>query len=263
VCVFNPEIDPMRLIQNLLFKAPALLCLVFATTVQAAEVRVFVAGAAKAAYEMLAPDYQRATGNTLRAEFDTVGALRDRVLAGAPVDVVMLSSAAVDALAQKGFVAAPMRSDVGIVVAGLAVKRGAPVPDISTEAALRQTLLSATTISHADGARGATSGLHFSKVIDAMGLREALAPRITVLPFGVDVIHGVANGTYALGVSQSSEIVPLPDVTFVGGLPAPYSLRTVYSVAAVGSSEAGQQLLRFMQSDAARAKFAAAGFAQP
>jgi molybdate transport system substrate-binding protein len=253
----------MKFLQKLLYKTSLLGLLLAAGTGQAAEVRVFVAGAAKAAYDLLAPDYQRATGNTLRAEFDTVGALRDRVLAGAAVDMVILSSAAVDVLAQKGLVAPPMRSDVGIVVAGLAVKRGAPLPDISTEAALRQTLLAATSISHADGARGATSGLHFSKVVDAMGLRETLAQRTTVLPFGVDVIHGVANGTYALGVSQSSEIVPLPDVTFVGGLPAPYSLRTVYSVAVVGNSEAGRQLLLFMQSDAARAKFAAAGFAQP
>jgi molybdate transport system substrate-binding protein len=253
----------MKFFQELLFKSSALLWLLAVTSSHAVEVRVFVAGAAKAAYEMLAPDYQRATGNTLRAEFDTVGALRDRVVAGAAVDLVILSSVAVDVLAQKGFVAAEARNDVGVVVAGLAVRRGAPVPDIATEAAFRQTLLNAATIAHADGARGATSGLHFSKVVDAMGLRETLVQRITVLPFGVDVIHGVADGTYALGVSQSSEIVPLPAVTFVGGLPAPYSLRTVYSVAAIGSGDEGRKLLRFMQTDAARAKFAAAGFAQP
>ncbi len=224
----------------------------------AAEVRLLVAGAAKAAVEKAAPALERETGDTLRTGFDTVGALRDRVLAGERPDLVILSAAAVDALADKGFVKA--RLSLGNVVAGLAVKRGAPVPSIATVEDLKQVLLAAPSIAHADGARGATSGAHFAKVIDALGLREQLRDRIVVLPFGVDVIHGVADGKFALGVSQSSEIVPLEGVSFVGSLPPPYALTTTYVAAAIAGSARGEALLRALDTPAVRAQFGAAGF---
>jgi molybdate transport system substrate-binding protein len=230
-----------------------------APSAQAAELTIFVAGAAKSAYEQVAPHYEHLSGNTLKPSFDTVGALRDRVLAGEKPDLVMLSTAGVDALAQRGLTNDAARTDIGVVVAGLAVLKGAPVPDISTPEALKQALLNAKSVGQADGAKGATSGAHFSKVIDALGVRDALAPKLTVLPFGVDVIRGVGEGKFEIGVSQSSEIVPIPDVTFVGGLPAPYALRTTYTAAAIGGSEAGMQMLKYLQSDFAKGGFVAAG----
>lgn len=240
----------------------ALLAAATAAT-QAAEVRVFVAGAAKAAVERIAPEYERATADRLVASYDTVGALRDRIVAGERPDLVILSGAAVEALAARGLVGAEARHEVGVVVSGLAVRRGAPVPDISSEDALKRTLLAAKSIAHADGARGATSGAHFASVIDKLGLRSQLQGRITVLPFGVEVIDGVADGRFEIGVSQSSEIVPNPGVTFVGGLPAPLSLVTPYVAAAIGDSARGAALLRFLASPAARAQFEAAGFGRP
>jgi molybdate transport system substrate-binding protein len=230
---------------------------------QAGEVRVFVAGAAKAAFELVVPDYEKLSGHSVQASYDTVGALRDRITAGDKPDLVILSSAAVDTLAQRALVLADERTNVGVVVAGLAVRRGSSLPDIGTEAALSQTLLAAKTIAQADGARGATSGLHFSKVIAALGLTEQLSARITVLPFGVDVIQGVADGRFELGVSQSSEIVPVPGVSFVGGLPDPYALRTSYVAAVISSSEEGRKLLSFLQTGKVRARFSAAGFERP
>jgi len=233
-----------------------------AAGVQAADVLVFVAGAAKAAIEKVAPEYERATGDKVVATFDTVGALRDRIVAGERPDLTILSGTAVDALAGRGLVAADGRREIGVVVSGLAVRRGAPVPEIADEAALKRTLLAARSIAHADGARGATSGAHFATVIDKLGLRSQLQERITVLPFGVDVIDGVAQGRFEIGVSQSSEIVPNPGVTFVGGLPAPYALVTPYVAATIGDSSRGAELLRFIDRPASRALFEAAGFAR-
>ena len=234
-----------------------------ATATLAAEVRVFVAGAAKAAVEKVAPEYERASGDRIAASFDTVGALRDRIVAGERPDLVILSAAAVDALAGRGLVAADARREIGVVVSGLAVRRGAPVPDIADEAALKRALLAAKSIAHADGARGATSGAHFAAVIDKLGLRAELQSRITVLPFGVEVIEGVADGRFEIGVSQSSEIVPHAGVTFVGGLPRPYALVTPYVAAVIGGSTRGTELLRFIAQPAAQAQFEAAGFARP
>jgi molybdate transport system substrate-binding protein len=227
---------------------------------QAAELKIFGAGASKAALESVLPAYERASGDTVRVSYDTVGALRERVEKGEPVDLVVLSAPAIAQLGGRGLLGPGHPLTLGVVVAGLAVRQGAPLPDISTEAALRQTLMAAKSLSHADGARGATSGAHFAKVIDALGLRETLAPRLTVLPFGVDVIQGVSDGRFELGVSQSSEIVPVAGVRFVGALPEPYGLKTSYQAATVGTGGAGQALQRFLAEPAQRERFKAAGF---
>lgn len=252
----------MRSVSRAVVSAVAVLAgLLLALPLHAAEVRLLVAGAAKAAVEKTTPTLERATGDTLRPSFDTVGALRDRVLAGERPDLVILSATAVEALADKGLVTA--RLPLGTVVAGLAVRKGAPVPSIATVEDLRRVLLAAPSIAHADGARGATSGAHFAKVIDALGLREQLRDRIVVLPFGVDVIHGVAEGKYALGVSQSSEILPIDGVSFVGGLPPPYALTTSYVAAVIDDSARGAALLRALQAPAVHAGLQAAGFVSP
>ncbi len=77
------------------------------------------------------------------------------------------------------------------------------------------------------------------------------------------VIHAVADGTFALGDSQSSEIVPAPGVSFVDGLPDPYGLRTSYVAAVISSSEEGRKLLRFVQTEKVRGQFSASCFADP
>ncbi len=130
---------------------------------------------------------------------------------------------------------------------------------MSTVDALRRTLLAAKSIAYADPARGATSGAHFAKTVDALGLRETLAGRITVLSFGVDVINDVAAGRFELGASQSSEIVPHPGVSYAGDLPAPYALATVYEAAVIGASPRGAALLRYLGEPEARRSIEASG----
>lgn len=227
----------------------------------AAEIVVYAAGASKVAVEKLASAYQRLTGDTLVVRSDTVGALRDRILQGERPELTVLSQAGIDALIAQGHVQARQTWPLGMVRAGLAVQRGAPVPDISTVENLKKTLLQARTVAQADGARGATSGAHFAKVIDQLGLRSALQAKLVVLPFGVDVIEGVAAGQFELGVSQSSEIVPHDTVRYVGDLPAPFALRTPYAAAVVAGSAQGERLLAFLASAAGMAAFTESGFA--
>lgn len=227
---------------------------------QAEEIKVFAAGASKVAIELAAPAFTRLTGDTLVISSDTVGALRDRISKGERPDLTVLSQVAIDTLVTQGHVQAGQTLPVGVVSAGLAVKRGAPVPDISTVEALKKTLLQAKTVAQADGTRGATSGAHFTKMIDQMGLRDALQAKLVVLPFGVEVIEGVAAGKFELGASQSSEIVPHEAVTYVGDLPAPFALRTPYAVGVVNNSAKGASLLKFLATPAGLGVFAASGF---
>lgn len=97
-------------------------------------------------------------------------------------------------------------------------------------------------------------------MIDELGLREALQPKLVILPFGVDVIEGVGKGKFELGASQSSEIVPYAAVTYVGDLPAPFALRTPYVAGVVHNSTKGASLLKFLASPAGQTAFATSGF---
>jgi len=226
----------------------------------AAEVRVLAAGAAKAGVETLLRGFGQAGGNSVQASYDTVGALRDRVLKGEMPDLVVLSDAAVDALAARGLIKDGDRREIGVVIVGVAVRQGVPLPDITTAEALRRTLLAAATIVSADAAHGATSGAQFEMTVDRLGIREQIAGKTTVLSTGGEVLQGVAAGRFEIGVSQSSEIMPVAGVTFVGGLPAPFDLRTPYAIAVLGGSEQGRRLMRYLDSAAAHAQFAKSGF---
>lgn len=238
-------------------------CLLLAGAAQADEVRVLAAGAAKAAVERLAPEFTRQTGHTVRASFDTVGAQRNRVLqvaVGDAADVVILSIPAIAELRTAGRLQSNDALDIGMVAVSLAVPQGAAVPDISTPEALKAALLAAPSIAYADPARGATAGTHFDKVLDRLQLRPQLQARLTVLPFGVEVIKDVSRGKYALGVSQSSEILQHEGITMVGPLPPPLALTTRYAAALASTQPAARQLLQFLASPTALQQFRATGF---
>ena len=227
---------------------------------RADEVRVLAAGAAKAALEKIAPEFQRISGHTVRATYDTVGAQRDRVLKGEPADLVVLSDSAIAQLATAGKVSGEQRQFIGKVAVSLAVPAGAAAPDISTPEALKQALRQAGSIAYADPARGATAGTHFDKVLVQLGLRESLQGKLHVLPFGVDVIKDVSVGKFALGVSQSSEILQHEGITMVGPLPPPYALTTGYSAAVTSDQPAAELLLQYLGTPLVRAQFRATGF---
>ena len=236
------------------------LCL---TPSYADEVRVLAAGAAKHAVQTIAPAFLKATGHTLVQSFDTVGAQRDRVLQAAPgsvADIVILSDAALVALRNAGRLSNAPKLRVGRVLVAVAVPGNAVKPDISTAQAFRQALIDAPSIAYADPARGATAGTHFAKVIEAMGLQDALQSKITLMPFGVDVIKAVSEGRYAIGISQSSEIMQHADITFAGGLPEPYALSTGYGAALSSTSTAAAQFIKFMAEPQNMKAFASSGF---
>ena len=112
---------------------------------QAAEVKAFVTGAARAAYETLAPQFERASGHKLVTHFDLPPALIRKIDAGEPYDVIILSYD-VDALIKQGKVVADSRTVFGRVGVGVAVRQGSPKPDLSTVEAFKRSLLNAKTI---------------------------------------------------------------------------------------------------------------------
>jgi molybdate transport system substrate-binding protein len=239
----------------------ALLAALIATAPAAAQdVRVLAAGAVQAAVQRLEPALT-ASGHKLLATFDTVGALRERVLAGEAADVVILSEAGMAVLAKSDRIDAGSLIDLGTTSVALAVRRGEAAPDISSPDALKRALLSAASIAHADPARGATAGAHFAGVLQRLGLAEELRGRIVVLGFGGDVIAGVAEGRFAIGVSQSSEIVSHPGVVLAGRLPEPYAHHTHYRAAKVmGAGPSAETFLGLLTGPQGRAALQAIGF---
>jgi molybdate transport system substrate-binding protein len=244
--------------------AVALFLVLAALPARADEVRVLAAGAVQTAVRHLADALATETGHTLRAEFDTVGALRNRVLAGDRADVVILSEAGMAALEEAAKIDAKGTIALGSTAVALAVRKGAPVPDLSSPEALRRSLLAANSVAYADPARGATAGAHFAGVLERLGIAGAIGPRVTILPFGGDVIKAVAEGRFEIGVSQSSEIAAHADVVLAGRLPAPFDHRTRYVAAkGVGAGPGAEAFLAILQSARGRAALAAIGFTAP
>ncbi|MFM9941209.1 MAG: molybdate ABC transporter substrate-binding protein [Hyphomicrobiaceae bacterium] len=200
----------------------------------AEEVRVLAAGAVQKPVEVLIAAYAKARPETkVTAIYDTVGALRDMVLAGDSPDLLLLSEAALKQLAEQGRLQRKQYTPIGKTQVGLCAPLSSPAVDISTPDKLKAVLLAAPSIAHADPARGATAGTHFRKVLGELGILDQVAPRITVVPFGGAIPGQVAKGEFALGVSQATEIVPVQEVRYLGPLPPPHALATVYGLATV------------------------------
>lgn len=239
------------------------LSLVVTANAHAGDITVLAAGAAKELVSRIDAPFTQATGQRIKATFDTVGAQRERVEKGERPDVVILSSAAIAQLNKLGLIDAATIRDVGDVQVGLAVNASTGAPDISTHEALRKALLAATSIAYADPARGATAGAHFAKVLAALGITEQVAGKVTVLPFGVEVIEAVAAGKFEIGVSQSSEIVQHKSVRYVGALPAPHQLATRYQIAALKDRPDGVSLTDFIVTSRGRKASLESGFETP
>ena len=172
-----------------------------------------------------------------------------RVEAGEAFDGVVLASNAIDKLIAAGHVLAGSRTDLVLSGVAVAVPAGAPVPDISTEAALKATILAAPTLGYSTG----PSGVQLAKQFQVWGIADEIAPRIVQAKPGVPVGSLVAQGEVALGFQQLSEMLGVAGITIVGGLPKAVEIITTFSgsvAATCQQPEAMRALLAFWQSSA-------------
>jgi molybdate transport system substrate-binding protein len=242
------------------------LSLALAGSALAEEVRVYAAGAAQHVVLETKVAFERASGHVLIATFGTVGALRDRIVAGETADATILSTAGIAALEEKGFARAGQSRVVGATGPAIAHRAGAAKPDISTPEALKATLLATRSIAYGDPSRGATAGIHFAKVLEALGIAEAMKAKTHLVPFGVEGIERVAKGESELAVSQATEILANPGVGLAGALPPPYRIGTSYAATVVAGAKAptgAAAYVDFLLSPAGLAKFRASGFVEP
>jgi molybdate transport system substrate-binding protein len=233
----------------------------------AAELSVLSAGAVRAIVTELAQTFQQETGHTVTLSFGTVGVTRGRLAGGDPVDVVIMTDAAIDDAARQGAVVPGSRADLARTGMGVGVREGAPRPDIATPEAFKRMLLSAKSIVYVDPKQGATSGIHFASVLDRLGIADAVKGKTQLVPGGYPA-EKVATGGAEVVVHQISEIVPVKGVVLVGPLPSDLQKITVYSAGLAARSaapETARAFIGFLARPAFKAKFAAAGldYTQP
>ena len=177
-----------------------------------------------------------------------------RVQAGEAFDGVVLASEAIDKLIAGGQVVAGSRVDLVQSSVAVAVKLGAPVPDIHSEASLRSAIEAAPSIGYSTG----PSGVALVKLFERWGLFKAMYSRIVQAPPGLPVGSLVARGEVALGFQQLSELMHLEGITVVGLLPEAVAIHTIFSAAVCDVSTQRQalaDLLAFMASrEAAKTK---------
>ena len=176
-----------------------------ATTVMAADIKVLVAVGIKEVFEDLIPNFERASGHKLVVSYATLGAAVKQVQAGETPDVIVIPGSGIDTLSKAGKIASSSISAVAKSGVGVAVRKGASKPDISTPDALRKTLLAAKSITYANPAHGGASGVHFAKVLDRLGIADQIGPKTVFLPQAGPVAALVAEGKAEIAVQQLQE----------------------------------------------------------
>jgi molybdate transport system substrate-binding protein len=232
-----------------------------AGSANAAEVRVMISGGLTAAFKVLAPEFERVSGHTVLTAYGpsmgtTANAIPVRLERGEAADVLIMVGYALGDLVSQGKVIADSPVDLAKSPIGVAVRSGAPKPDISSADAVKRALLAAKTIAYSDSA----SGVYVStEMFGKLGIAEEMkdkARKIPATPVGEIVAHGDAE----IGFQQISELVPGIDI--VGPLPPELQKITVFSagIATVSKQpDAGKALIKFLASPAASAAIVKSG----
>jgi molybdate transport system substrate-binding protein len=192
--------------------------------VQAADIKVLSAGALRSLIQGLAPDFEKTSGNHLVLGFATAGGVEQRIAAGEAIDVAILTEPRIKTLEGDGKIAKESVALIGRAAIGLAVKKGAPHPDISSVAAFRRTLLLARSVGYTDPASGGTGGNHVAKIFERLGIAGDLKGKLRPISGSAgeppSVGGAVSLGEAEIGIQPISELMGIPGIEIVGRLPA-------------------------------------------
>jgi molybdate transport system substrate-binding protein len=245
--------------RRLALRALAFACVgafAISTAASAAEVHVMISGGLTAAYKALVPEFERRTGNKVVTAFGpsmgtTTNAIPVRLERGEPADVLIMVGYALGDLIKQGKVKADSRVDLVKSPIGIAVKSGAPKPDISSSDTVKQALLAAKSVAYSDSA----SGVYVStEMFRKLGIADQMKDKARMIP-ATPVGEIVAKGEAEIGFQQIAELRPVAGIDIVGPLPEPLQKITVFSAGIVTGSkepEAGKALISFLASPDAR-----------
>jgi molybdate transport system substrate-binding protein len=217
---------------------------------QAHEIKMIASGGLKAACIELIPAFERATQHRVAALWAGSVDIMKRMQAGETFDLVVMPGTAIDELIKLGKVVAGSRVDLAKSGIGVAVRAGAPKPDIGSAEALKQALLAASSIAYSTSA----SGIFLAGLFQRMGIADALRPKIRQSPPGVPVGELIARGEAEIGFQQVSELLPIAGIDYLGPLSADIQHFTTFSGGLhIGAKEpqAAKELIEFIKAPAA------------
>jgi len=227
-----------------------------------AEISIYSTIGVRSAAEELFQRFETTSGHKLAITWGTAPMLVKRIEGGETADVLILSRAGIDQLKAQGKIAPG--SDVTLAGSGvaIAVKAGAPKPDISTAEALKRTLLDCKAIAYSEPSAGGASGVYFAKLLERMGIAEAMRPKTKYPPAGGFSAELLVTGEAELAVQQKPELLHVKGTDIVGFLPGDLNMVTEFAAAVTPESrqaEVGKSLIGFLQSSDAKAVFRSKG----
>src|SRR5215469_852549 len=235
---------------------------------EAAEIKVLCSGAMRGVVQQLAPAFEKSSGNKLIIEYATAGKVEEKVAGDGAIDVAVLTKPRAEKLVRAAKLIGGTTTGLARVPIGLAVKKGAPHPDIGSVEAFKRTLLNAKSIAYIDPASGATSGIHLAQALEKLGIAAELKPKIRLVspPPGqseVRVGEVVQRGEAEIGMQPISELMEVDGIDIVGSLPA--DLQSPDLVFMAGSLAVSEQplpakaLIDFLAAPSAAAVYKANG----
>ena len=224
-----------------------------------AGIKVLASNGVGTALEELWPAFERATGHKLAITFGLGAVFKRQIESGESFDLTILTSVAIDDLAEQGKVDAGSRAAIASSGVGIGIRQGAPRADISTAEALERTLLAAKSITWAKEGVG---GVYFAGLIERMGLAGAMRRKIVPAFSGAEVGRLVATGEVQYGVILVNELMAAPGVEVLGPLPPALQKTTAFHAAVGASSKnaaSARELIQFLRTPSSRAVFKAKG----
>jgi molybdate transport system substrate-binding protein len=230
----------------------------------AADIKIMSGGAPQQVLAVLTPEFEKQTGNHVQYKFEVLAALQKRLEAGETPDMVLMPVQMIDGYVKSGKMRADGRASLGRLGIIVVVKQGAPKPDISTVESFRKTLLDARSVGFSTPMT--PSGVHLGKVIQELGIADALQNKLTrraALDGGIELI---AKGEVDIGIYPASEVAAVKGLSSVGPLPATLRSDSIYAAAVTTDSAAPSQALafiKFLADPANRKHWQDAGFDPP
>jgi molybdate transport system substrate-binding protein len=222
-----------------------------------AKLKLLAAGATEGPLTVLLPEFTRASRQEVEVEFGTVGSLRDRFAAGEKADAIALSVPVLEALEKEGRFVSGSRVEFGRAACGIAIRDGFLVPNIATAESFKKALLNARSVAQTDPAQGGSSGIYFARLLERMGIAGEMKDKLIYGKAGRDVGMLVRNLRAELGVTFTSEFIPIEGLKVVGKFPKEYEYVNAYGAAVVlgPAIEAARSLLAFLTGPASKARF--------
>src|SRR5580658_1410103 len=227
-----------------------------------AELVVYSTIGVRSAAEQLFAQFEHASSHKLAVTWGTAPMLVKRIEDGDTVDIVILSRAGIDALQKQGKIAPGTETTLASSGVGIAVKAGAPKPDISTPEALKHTLLAAKSIAYSEPSAGGASGVYFAKLLERMGIAEQMKPKTKYPPPGGFSANLLMTGEAELAVQQKPELLHVAGAEVIGLLPGDLNVVTEFAAAIMMGckyAEVAAALITTLRSPEAIAVFLAKG----